>query len=224
MKPLVFKSDGHFSQLPNNTLLDIGVSSYLVGISIVIDSEQTNAIGFRLTSANPATNTTNNTTSLLPIASETTGGLMSTESFVAIRELQSEIESLDGVVTYLNGKDFETSDIEELQPLFMEEASNQGYSQPLPNSLIINNWFDGHEYIYNAVTEKWVDYGTTVAALATNSSPGLVMGADSDGKVFAEQDGTMSVVGWDSLKSRLMTLEEELTGIDVVVTNLEGLL
>lgn len=44
--------------------------------------------------------------------------------------------------------------------------------------------------------------GSTTVSIATNSTPGIVQGdATTDGKVFVESNGTMSLNGWDDLSA-----------------------
>jgi hypothetical protein len=204
------------------------VGNAVSALSVSVDAQQTNAVAISVTTIDTSTGSLTATSNLLPIASEDSGGLMPKEAFQTLVSMQSSLAAIDGVVTYLNGKNFETGDIEELQSLFTAEAVDQGFTEPLPNSLIINNWFNGVEYIYNSANNRWIEYGVTTAALATNTTAGLWKGDNSDGKGFAETDGTISVVGWDSLKARVAALETkiaaELDGLDEVVTDIEAML
>ena len=46
--------------------------------------------------------------------------------------------------------------------------------------------------------------GSTTVSIATNSTPGIVQGdATTDGKVFVESNGTMSLNGWDDLSANV---------------------
>jgi hypothetical protein len=129
---------------------------------------------------------------------------MSAETMAKIRRLSEAIAGLDGVVTYLNGKNFETSDLATLQTLLTNYAITEGYTQPLPNSLIVNNWFDGHEYIYNSEDSSWIDYGATTASIATQETAGLIQGSLTKYKVKMESDGTGTV-------NNLIDLETSVT-------------
>jgi hypothetical protein len=183
------------------------IDEVLSQIAVVIDPQQKNAVSLNITKTNAMTNTSSVTSHLLPIASSTVGGLMPYEAYQTLEGLQEKVESLNGVVRYLNGKNFGTDNLTTLQTLLTQEAINQGYEEPLPNALIINNWFNDSEYIYNADKEEWIEYGNAAVALATNTTAGIMQGATADGKVFIETDGTGSVVGWDPLKTRVTSIE-----------------
>lgn len=53
---------------------------------------------------------------------------------------------------------------------------------------------------------KWQDDGQDTVSQFTNNVPGIIKGSDIDGKVYAEDDGTGSVKGWDELKTLVQTL------------------
>lgn len=49
--------------------------------------------------------------------------------------------------------------------------------------------------------------------LANTTTAGIVKSKNADGKTFVETDGTMSVVGWDTLKTRVTTVESNLSAL-----------
>lgn len=53
---------------------------------------------------------------------------------------------------------------------------------------------------------KWQDDGQDTASQFTNDVAGIIKGSNIDGKVYAEDDGTGSVKGWDELKTLVQTL------------------
>lgn len=53
---------------------------------------------------------------------------------------------------------------------------------------------------------KWQDDGQDTVSQFTNNVAGIIKGSDIDGKVYAEDDGTGSVKGWDDLKTLVQTL------------------
>lgn len=53
---------------------------------------------------------------------------------------------------------------------------------------------------------KWQDDGQDTVSQFTNNVAGIIKGSDIDGKVYAEDDGTGSVKGWDELKTLVQTL------------------
>jgi hypothetical protein len=84
-------------------------------------------------------------------------------------------------------------------------------TQPFPGNMNITDIAYGgpFEWVYNTVTGQWGNIGTWGTALATNINPGLVMGSSSGaGTIFVEQNGRMSVNGWDALTARVTELEQ----------------
>jgi hypothetical protein len=58
------------------------------------------------------------------------------------------------------------------------------------------------EYTYFASDSSWHDRGNATVSQATNTSQGTVKGdANTDGKIYVESDGTMSVLGWDDTQT-----------------------
>ena len=53
---------------------------------------------------------------------------------------------------------------------------------------------------------KWQDDGQDTVSQFTNDVAGVIKGSNIDGKVYAEDDGTGSVKGWDELKTLVQTL------------------
>lgn len=54
----------------------------------------------------------------------------------------------------------------------------------------------------------WKDDGVDTVSNFTNSYAGVIKGSTADGKVYAETDGTGSINGWDSLKNRVLDVEQ----------------
>ncbi|WP_424245888.1 hypothetical protein Dip510_000822 [Elusimicrobium posterum] len=157
----------------------------------------------------------------LPVASESAHGVMSKESYKQINSNTAIINSFTGTPTYLTEKDFGVE--VPSQEDFNNYAISQGYSQPLPNSLMVNNAFNGKEWVYNAFNKTWVLYGSTAVSTATNASLGIVKGdASTVGKVFVEQDGSLSVNGWDDLNAAITNEISERKAADDKKLNLTG--
>ena len=56
--------------------------------------------------------------------------------------------------------------------------------------------------------------GSTTVSIATNSTPGIVQGdATTDGKVFVESNGTMSLNGWDDLSANVSDSIANITSL-----------
>lgn len=56
----------------------------------------------------------------------------------------------------------------------------------------------------------------------TNDTFGSIKGENIDGKVYAEADGTGSIVGWSELKTSVSNIQQELGNIGEVLDELNG--
>lgn len=67
----------------------------------------------------------------------------------------------------------------------------------------VGNWKSLYSVSFGV---KWQDDGQDTVSQFTNNVAGIIKGSDIDGKVYAEDDGTGSVKGWDELKTLVQTL------------------
>ncbi|MDR3176010.1 MAG: hypothetical protein LBU06_05710 [Desulfovibrio sp.] len=110
--------------------------------------------------------------------------------------IKEDIESLQGIVTYLDGRDFgDPADRADWQQTLTDYALAQVPEwSAVPNSCDIVNQWDGHEWIYNIETGRWIDFGASAVASATNATAGIVRGnAAVTGKISVGSDGEMTV-------------------------------
>jgi hypothetical protein len=137
----------------------------------------------------------------LPLASETRAGIMPGESFAQISENTQRIESLEGRgVFYVVSLSSSSPSQEDLQTAY-ETAS--GKTGPAADQTTLTDSAFNKQYTWYNTSTSWVDRGTASVGQFSNNSYGLIRGHDADGKVFAENDGTGSVVGWTALKNRV---------------------
>ncbi len=134
-------------------------------------------------------------TTLIPEASSTQNGLMPAASFNQIDANTQAIGALIGAVSYLPANDFgsATPTQDTLNTYALQ------YSNPITNACIVLNTNNNHEWIYNLSNTTWIDNGIGTVNPATNTSLGIVKGSTvgNNGKVFVENDGSMSVIGFD---------------------------
>jgi hypothetical protein len=90
--------------------------------------------------------------------------------------IKQEIEAVQGVVTYLDGHDFgDPADDPDWQQTLTDYALGQVPEwETVPNSCDVVNLWDGHEWIYNIETERWIDWGLATVAPATPETAGVV--------------------------------------------------
>jgi len=164
----------------------------------------------------------------LPVASEDQHGIMPSESFKQIATNTADIELLKGVgrVSVHLG--------EEPTQEQLSFAWTAVKGSPIPTGATVVN-FDqsapaGHAWTYFEISTdiyEWQDRGTDTVNQATNEVLGIVKGVvTGKGKVFVENDGTMSVIGWDELEAgsakNMVTLDtpQEIMGTKTFTSRL----
>jgi hypothetical protein len=138
------------------------------------------------------------------MASEERAGIMPGESFSQIEENTTRIEALEGRALHYSVT--LTSDAPtqaELQDAY-ELAS--GETGAAPDQVTLDDTAYNKSYTWYETSEEWVDRGSSTVAQFTNSSAGTIKGSNTSGKVFAENDGTGSVVGWDETQTAISNL------------------
>jgi hypothetical protein len=130
---------------------------------------------------------------------------MPAESFSQVGENTVRIEALEGrAVHYPVTLDSAAPSQEDLQEAYEDVSGESGAA---PDQATLDDMAFGKSYTWYEVSETWIDRGSASIAKFTNASAGVVKGANTEGKVFAEEDGTGSVVGWDALKTRVSNEE-----------------
>lgn len=99
---------------------------------------------------------------------------------------------------------------------------SQGYTSPFEGiAVVINGTYHIWHY-YENDNIGWKDDGLDTVSNFTNETAGVILGSNQAGKVYAENDGTGSVVGWDNLTNRVGTNESSISGLDQSVGLLQN--
>jgi hypothetical protein len=137
----------------------------------------------------------------LPVASEEQAGVMPAESFSQVGENTVRISALEGrALHYSVTLDSASPSQEDLQEAYEEVSEEAGEA---PDQVTLDDTAFGKSYTWYQTSGEWKDRGASTITQFTNSSMGIVKGDNAEGKVFAEEDGTGSVVGWDALKTQI---------------------
>ena len=89
-------------------------------------------------------------------------------------------------------------------------AVSEGYEPPFAGlSVVVADTYHIWHYYANV---GWKDDGLDIVQQFTNTTAGVIMGSELDGKIYAETDGTASVNGWGALTGLV-------SSIDINVTN-----
>lgn len=194
-----------------------------INISVVTDEEvevQDDAVNINVEKTNISTGTTSTTPITIPLADDTNAGVMSPSDYQTIRSNTSRIETLEGGVVRLmyTTKDNPTStEIEN----FVKSKGYTDQSDWPSITVVVKN--TKHIWGYYT-TDEWKDDGIDTVTQFTNEVAGIIKGTATDGKVYAETNGTGSVYGWDTLKGRVQDVEdnkEEILSVEkgIVRTN-----
>ena len=157
----------------------------------------------------------------LPVASDTKAGIMSAGMYVgfnsSIQNLQARMAVVEGVgITYqLTGlPDNATS--EQITTAFREQYPNV----PLMAGIRAADYDKAKIWQYSGTT--WIQLTSININTATSTSLGVVKGSETsttnDGKIFVEIDGSMTVIGWDTLKALATATKQSVDNLEPKVT------
>ena len=157
----------------------------------------------------------------IPVASDTKAGVMSAGMYVgfnsSIQNLQARMAVLEGVgITYqLTGlPDNATS--EQITAAFQAQYPNV----PLMAGIRAADYDKSKIWQYSGTA--WIQLTSININVATSTALGLVKGSETsttnDGKIFVEVDGSMTVIGWDTLKALATAAKQSVDNLEPKVT------
>lgn len=166
---------------------------------------------------NLKTGTASSRTETVSLANSTTAGLMSHSDYIALYAAISRIENLEGQTTRLLYTTSQNPTQQNIQDFVDNYLTAAGVS-PITSEdyagiavVVAGTYHIWHYYANDNI--GWKDDGQDTVSQFSNSIAGIVLGtADNndhtnDGKLFAENDGTGSVLGWDRLTTRMTNVE-----------------
>lgn len=191
------------------------------------EQAQTDADNAIVSGSITTTNTTGNlvltkgtgstVTTAIPIASASQTGLMNAQTYAGITSLDTRVSALEGknttvYVTFPNSNPDQAT----ITSTFTTKAGRApvagDYAVDIAKNLT---------YGYDGTT--WTKVGTDVSVPQFSlGTPGLIVGSDEDGTVFAETDGTGSVKGWDTLTTQVTTIDGEVQTAQSDITALQS--
>lgn len=160
-------------------------------------------------------------TDALPVASDTKAGVMSAGMYVgfngSIQNLQARMSVLEGVgITYqLTGlPDNATS--EQITAAFRDQYPNV----PLSAGIRAADYDKAKIWQYSGTA--WIQLTSINIDKATSTALGVVKGSETsttnEGKIFVELDGSMTVIGWDTLKALATAAKQSVDNLEPKVT------
>lgn len=137
-----------------------------------------------------------------PVASEARHGVMPKEAYKSLTELISRVSTLEGgqaktYAIYMGEGPFTQQDYQDAWEL----AAGAADGATPPDGTKISNLTTNIDIQYFASQSAWIERQTYIP-LATHDSTGAVKGSNTNGKIAVEQDGSMSLNGYDALVSK----------------------
>ena len=155
----------------------------------------------------------------LPIVSREQAGIMSASVYAAMEDVIANNTSRISVLEQ-SAPTYDISGLVSANPTNAEisAAFTQKYPNvPIQAGLRAADYDNAHFWQYGKGT--WILLTQIDVQMATNQSLGIVKGSDTDGKVFVETDGSMSLKGYDALVSKDATHSSKINTLEVGLGN-----
>ena len=156
----------------------------------------------------------------LPVVSREQAGIMSASVYAAMEDVIANNTSRISVLEQ-SALTYDISGLVSANPTNAEisAAFQQKYpSIPIQPGIRVADYDNAHFWQYGNGT--WIQL-TQVSNVqtATNDSLGVVKGSNTDGKVFVETDGSMSLKGYDTLVSKDATHDSKISTLETGLGN-----
>lgn len=190
------------------TELDAAIDTDAITNLAVDPGTSTTAVQLNATNKNLKTGIATMTSIALPVASEVQAGVMNKATYDAISANSSSIAALTNGAIALTGLSPSITQADLTAAWRVETGITD-----LINRASIYDVTNDKVWTYYSNTQTW--YATTNTAQVvintfTNSSEGTIKGSTVAGQVFAENDGTGSVNGWDALTGQVASNTSKL--------------
>lgn len=203
--------DAAFSSSSTNAIQNATVTGavnrdVVTGVTNATPSVST--VSIDTTKTNLSTGTTTTSAVSLPVASTTQAGVMSKAIYDTLDQNTQDINAMKNGSVAITGISASPSqqDITDLWKLTtgFDEVINGARVYDVDNNKV---W----TYYTNDTTWHEASNTTQVTiSTFTNSTEGTIKGSTTDGQVFAENDGTGSVNGWDTLSGQVTSNTSKL--------------
>ena len=153
-------------------------------------------------------------TEALPVASSTQAGIVNVSTYNGWMGLMDRVSALENARnTYYGAFSSDTPSQGEITSVFVTVAGRQPKAGDYLTDIARN-------LTYGYSGQAWVKVdSSSEIPLFTQGSSGTIVGANEDGKVYAEADGTGSVVGWDVIKAHVNTYGSKVDTLATQVGN-----
>lgn len=190
------------SDIDRVVMTDIELNSDASTTTVQIDAGKVNLMTGQTTTKNLP----------LPVASSEQAGVMNPATYDAISQNAANIEALLSGAVAITGLPASPTQ-GELTTAWETETG----ASTLTNRASIYDISNEKVWTYYTNTTTWYAASNTAQvsiAPFTNLTDGTILGSTNEGQVFAENDGTGSVNGWDTLKASVTDNTNKLAGIE----------
>ena len=155
----------------------------------------------------------------LPVVSREQAGIMSASVYAAMEDVIANNTSRISVLEQ-SAPTYDISGLVGPNPTNAEisAAFQQKYPNvPIQSGLRAADYDNAHFWQYGKNT--WIILTQIDVQIATNQSLGIVKGSSTDGKIFVETDGSMSLKGYDALVSKDATHDSKIGTLEAGLGN-----
>lgn len=182
-------------------MTDISLSTNTSTTTVQLDGAKENLL----------TGTTSTKNIALPVASSTQAGVMNSSTYDAITNNTSNINALVNGAVAITGLSASPSQ-SDLTTAWQTETG----LATLMNRAGIYDVSNNKVWTYYSNTSAWYAASNTSQVIInafTNNSEGTIKGSTNVGQIFAENDGTGSVNGWDNLSNAVSTNTSDIASL-----------
>lgn len=195
--PIVSEVDSIENAINKTVVSDVTISGSASTDTLSLDSGKVNI----------KTGATSSATVPFPVASATTAGVMNAATFQGLQQTTDIANGLLNGAVAVSGLAAEPTQAQ----LTTAWETATGRTE-LMNRAVLYDITNEKLWTYYTNTSTWYSAaaggGSVDVQPWTNTQAGIVKGSTDDGQIFAENDGTGSVNGWDEVKTDIENLEQ----------------
>ena len=155
----------------------------------------------------------------LPVVSREQAGIMSASVYAAMEDVIANNTSRISVLEQ-SALTYDISGLVSADPTNAEisAAFHQKYPNiPIQPGIRVADYNNAHFWQYG--NNMWILLTQINIQTATNESLGIVKGSNTDGKIFVETDGSMSLKGYDALVAKDATHDSKISTLETGLGN-----
>lgn len=188
----------------------------VVTADLALDSNiSTSTVQLNESKVNLSTGTTSSENIVLPVASTTQAGVMNSSTYDALTTNTNNLNAIMNGAVAITGLSANPSQ-SDLTTAWLAQTNlpaliNRASIYDVDNDKV---WT---YYMNDALWHAASNTSQVTINTFTNSSEGTILGSTNTGQVFAENDGTGSVNGWDALNNSVSTNTGNITSLQTAV-------